>query len=101
MLQLREVMPDVTTVPTISLKCKRVWNPDHKTLTAGALGMLGAGATSSLEGSQSSLWVYLCLQHPSLLFQRGDPSSPKFISGSFPTPLIKYCRRPHDSWLHL
>lgn len=104
MLQLREVIPDVPMVPTISLKCKRQWSPGHKALTAGALGMPGGGGggpTSSLEGSQSGLRVYLCLQHPFLLFQRGDPSSPKFIRGGFPTPLIKYCRRPHDSWLHL
>lgn len=104
MLQLREVIPDVPMVPTVSLKCKRQRSPSHKALTAGALGMPGGGGggpTSSLEGSQSGLWVYLCLQHPFLLFQRGDPSSPKFIRGGFPTPLIKYCRRPHDSWLHL
>lgn len=89
--------------PTVSLKCKRPRGAlSHKVLKAGALGTgWGRGCMASLEGSQSSLWVYLYLQHPFLLFQKGDPSSPKFIRGGFPTPLIKYCRQPHDSWLHL
>ena len=34
-----EVRTDVTLVPTVRLKCKRVLSPSNKALTAGGLGM--------------------------------------------------------------
>lgn len=68
-----EVIPNVTLVPTISLECKRVLNSSNKALTAGGLGMPGGGGLRpcllTRLGSESGLCIYLCLQHPFLLFQ--------------------------------
>lgn len=100
---LGEVMPDVTLVPTISLKCRRELSSSNKVLTAGTAGMPEKRNEAFLtqDGSKSGLCIHLCPQHPFLRFQKGDPSSPKFIRGGFPIPLIKYYRQPHDAWLHL